>query len=201
MTAFEPMPPAAPILAIFVGGRSRRMGVHKGLLPVPGGSEPILDALVRRGREVGLLPVLVGEATPYDQLARGVARIDDEPPGAGPLAGLHAALRHALRAGSSQVIAIACDMPHVSPEALRQVRDQASDAPVVAPRRGTDAPWEPMLARYDAARLADLVEQAIVQGRRSFQQLFSLAEIEPLPLSSAIERALEDWDTPQDVAR
>jgi molybdopterin-guanine dinucleotide biosynthesis protein A len=58
-----------------------------------------------------------------------------------------------------------------------------------------------MLARYDAARLADLVEQAILQGQRSFQQLFSLAEVEPLPLSSAIERALEDWDTPEDVAR
>jgi molybdopterin-guanine dinucleotide biosynthesis protein A len=177
------------------------MGEHKGLLPIPGGSEPILEALIRRGHEAGLLPVLVGEATPYEHLALGVARIDDEPPGAGPLAGLHAVLRHASSAGHLHVIAIACDMPYVSPEALGQVRDHPSHAAVVASRRGIDAPWEPMLARYDAARLADLVEQAILQGQRSFQQLFSLAEVEPLPLSSAIERALEDWDTPEDVAR
>jgi molybdopterin-guanine dinucleotide biosynthesis protein A len=177
------------------------MGEHKGLLRVPGGSEPILAALVRRGRDSGLLPVLVGEAAPYEHLARDVARIADDPPGAGPLAGLHAVLRHALKAGRSHVIAIACDMPHVSLEALRQLRDHASDAAVVAPRRGNDAPWEPMLARYDAARLVDLVEQAIQTGQRSFQELFSSVLIEPLPLGPAIERALEDWDTPEDVAR
>lgn len=203
-TGTNPLGPtlaAPPILAIFVGGRSRRMGEHKGLLRVPGGSEPILEALVRRGRDAGLLPVLVGEAAPYEHLAPDVARIADDPPGAGPLAGLHAALRHASKAGRSHVIAIACDMPYVSPEALRQVRDHARDAAVVAPRRGNDAPWEPLLARYDAAQLAELVEKAIQRGQRSFQQLFSLVLIEPLPLSTAIERALEDWDMPEDVVR
>jgi molybdopterin-guanine dinucleotide biosynthesis protein A len=99
------------------------------------------------------------------------------------------------------VIAIACDMPYVSAEALGQVRDHASDATVVAPRRGAEAPWEPMLARYDAARLADLVEKAIQRDQLSFQQLFSSVLIEPLPLSPAIERALEDWDTPEEMAR
>lgn len=36
---------APPLLAIFVGGKSRRMGEPKGLLSIPGSTEPILEAL------------------------------------------------------------------------------------------------------------------------------------------------------------
>lgn len=190
-----------PLLAIFVGGKSRRMGEHKGLLPVPGGAEPIVEALVRRAREAGFDPLLVGDATPYAHLAEGVIRVEDDPPGAGPLAGLQAALRHALNTGRSRFVTVACDMPYVTPEALQQVRDHQSEAPVVAPRRGPDAPWEPMLARYDAARLADALAEAISQGQRSFQKLFASIEVEAPPLTPAIDCALRDWDTPEDLAR
>jgi molybdopterin-guanine dinucleotide biosynthesis protein A len=190
-----------PLLAIFVGGKSRRMGEHKGLLPVPGGAEPIVEALVRRAREAGFDPLLVGDATPYAHLAEGVIRVEDDPPGAGPLAGLQAALRHALNTGRSRFVTVACDMPYVTPEALQQVRDHQSEAPVVAPRRGPDAPWEPMLARYDAARLADALAEAISQGQRSFQKLFASIEVEAPPLTPAINCALRDWDTPEDLAR
>jgi molybdopterin-guanine dinucleotide biosynthesis protein A len=192
---------APPLLAIFVGGKSRRMGEHKGLLPVPGGAEPIVEALVRRAREAGFDPLLVGDATPYAHLAEGVIRVEDDPPGAGPLAGLQAALRHALNTGRSRFVTVACDMPYVTPEALQQVRDHQSEAPVVAPRRGPDAPWEPMLARYDAARLADALAEAISQGQRSFQKLFASIEVEAPPLTPAINCALRDWDTPEDLAR
>ena len=192
---------ARPLLAIFVGGKSRRMGEHKGLLPIPGGAEPIVEALVRRAREAGFDPLLVGDATPYAHLAADVRRIADDPAGAGPLAGLQAALRHALSTGRSRVVTVACDMPYVTPEALQQVRDHRSEATVVAPRGGPGAPWEPMLARYDAARLTDALAAAISQGQRSFQKLFASIEVEALPLTPAVERALRDWDTPDDVAR
>lgn len=192
---------APPLLAIFVGGKSRRMGEPKGLLSIPGSAEPILEALVRRGRDTGFEPVLVGEATPYAQLAKGVLRLDDDPLGAGPLAGLHAVLRHGLKTHRPQLVAIACDMPFVSPEALAEARDHRSTAVVVAPKRAPDAPWEPMLARYDAVRLADPLAEAISRGERSFQKLFASIEVEALPLSDAVARALEDWDHPQDLPR
>jgi len=192
---------APPLLAIFVGGKSRRMGEHKGLLSIPGSSEPILEALVRRGREAGFETVLVGEATAYAQLAEGVLRLDDDPPGAGPLAGLNAAIRHALKTHRSQLVAIACDMPFVSPEALAEARDHVSTAIVVAPKRAPGAPWEPMLARYDAVRLADPLAEAISRGERSFQKLFASIEVEALPLSKVVARSLDDWDCPEDVRR
>ncbi|MFZ1865244.1 MAG: hypothetical protein WAU39_13550, partial [Polyangiales bacterium] len=65
--------------------------------------------------------------------------------------------------------------------------------------RGADGPWEPMLARYDAARTADVLDEATIRNARSFQKLFSMIEIAPLPLSPLIERALRDWDTPGDI--
>lgn len=191
--------PSRSVLAIFVGGKSTRMGKDKGLLITPGGAETILEALVQRGLDAGLDPVLVGEATPYERLVPDVLRIDDDPPGAGPLAGLHAALRHTLRADAPSMIAVACDMPYVSVDALVAVRDHPSERAVLAPRCAADALWEPMLARYDAARLADLVDAAISRGRRSFQAFFEEVEVAPMPLSPTIERALRDWDTPDDL--
>ena len=192
---------AAPLLAIFVGGKSIRMGMHKGLLLVPGGDEPILEALVRCGHQAGFDLVLVGDAAPYEQLARGVMRIEDNPRGAGPLGGLQSALQFASRADRSHLVAVACDMPYVTPEALQQVYQHRSTAIVVAPRRGPEAPWEPMLARYEVARLAPLLARAALRGERSFQQLFASIEVDAVPLTPAIERALQDWDSPEDVSR
>lgn len=188
-------------LAIFVGGESRRMGEAKGLLRVPGGSQTILEQVVQRGREAGLVPFLVGDATPYSGIVTELARVDDDPPGAGPLGGLRAALAYARDAGQRHVIAVACDMPHVMTEALLLLRDHPSEAVVLAPRRGPDAPWEPMLARYDAERLIPVLDDVIAGGRRSFQQLFSEVEVWPMELTPAIERSLDDWDTREDVVR
>lgn len=193
--------PASPLLAIFVGGKSRRMGADKGLLPMPGTGEPIVEALVRVAREAGFEPVLVGAAEPYSDLAEGVSRLADDPPGAGPLAGLYAALRHGLRTGRHQLVAVACDMPHLSREALEHLRNHRSSAVVVAARRSAEAPWEPMFARYDALRLSDTLGDAISRGERSFQKLFASIEVDELPLSDAVERALDDWDYPEDVSR
>lgn len=188
-----------PLLAIFVGGKSRRMGTHKGLLPTAGGSETIVEALVRLGREAGLDPALVGDARPYMKLVPEISRIDDDPPNGGPLGGLRAAAQHALAAGCSHLVAVACDMPYVTVEALRQASEHPSSAAVLAPRRAPDAPWEPMLARYDAARIADVLDETIIEQARSFQKLFETIEVDPLPLSPAVARALQDWDTPGDI--
>jgi molybdopterin-guanine dinucleotide biosynthesis protein A len=190
---------ARPLLAVFVGGRSRRMGAPKGLLEAPGTGLPIVERLASLGREAGLPVVLVGEAAPYAALAKRVPRIDDDPPGAGPLAGLHAALRYAVQQQADHVFAVACDMPFVTVEVLQQLADHPSGAAVVAARRTPQSPWEPMLARYDAPALVDVLDAALGRGCRSFQQLFSSLEIEPLYLSPAVDRALRDWDTPEDI--
>ena len=190
------MTAASPVLGIFVGGESKRMGSPKGALRVPGSTLTILEALVAAGTEAGMAPVLVGDASQYAALVTDVARIEDRPPGTGPLAGLHAVLHHARGA---DVVAVACDMPHIDAAVLREVLGAERSAPIVAARRGADAPWEPMLARFESGAVCDAVARAIENGVRSFQQLFSILNVAELPLTPTLQRALTDWDTPDDL--
>jgi molybdopterin-guanine dinucleotide biosynthesis protein A len=185
------------VLGIFVGGRSRRMQSRpKGRLLAPGGDRPLLELLVDAGRGVGLECVLVGEASAYEDLAKGVPRIADDPAGQGPLGGLRALLLHA---GEQAGLTVACDMPHVGVEALKQLRDAAMGPAIVSPRRGEDAPWEPLFSRYDGARVLPAIDAALAAGRRSLQKLFRTLEVGELPLTPAVLDALRDWDTPEDV--
>lgn len=186
-------------LAIFVGGRSRRMGVPKGRLRIRDGTMTILEALVERGRSAGLLPILVGEASPYTDLLHDIPRVEDEPAGAGPLAGLVGALRWARDAGCVHVVAVACDMPDVRSGVLGMLKEHPSTAAILAPRRDEHSPWEPMLARYRPERLIEETRRAIAEGCRSFQQLFSRFDVDLLEPTPAVRQALVDWDTPEDL--
>lgn len=190
-----------PLVAIFVGGRSSRMGTDKGLLEAPGKEMSLLESLVAAADEAGLEVALVGDARPYASIAVGVPRVDDRPQGAGPLGGLAGAVELASRRGHARIIAVACDMPYVDADVLRMIADHPSDSAILAPRRGDDAPWEPMLARYEVARVASVLDDALRRGTRSFQAFFQDVRVQALPVTDAVRRALEDWDTPSDVPR
>lgn len=189
---------SATILGIFVGGASRRMGGRpKGLLPAPV-SAPVtlVESLVAAGRAAGLAPVLVGAAEAYAAAVPGVPRLADSPAGVGPLGGLNALLQ---AAGEGEAIAVACDMPYVDAAILERLARHPSAADAVAPRRA--GRWEPMLARYRAPAARPVLERALAEGVRSFQELFERLGVEPLELDAALERALIDWDTPDAVGR
>jgi molybdopterin-guanine dinucleotide biosynthesis protein A len=175
------------------------MGTHKGLLPAPGRSDTLLESLVAAGREARLDVALVGDAAPYASLAPEVPRVEDRPPGSGPLGGLGGALDFAASESRGRIILVACDMPHVRAPILRTIAEHPSDAAVVAPRRTESAPWEPMLARYDVAQVAPVLDDALRRGTRSFQELFESMRIEALSVTGELNRALADWDTPADV--
>lgn len=180
------------VLGIFVGGKSSRMGRPKGLLPSPGTGEPLLVRALGLARASGVPAVLVGDASPYRDLALGVAELADDPPGIGPVGGLCALLQVAEVA-----VAIACDMPFVDADDVRALFDSPSTAPVLAARRAEDAPWEPLLARYDSARVLPVARASIAAGERGFQRLFARLAVERFVPSSP--RAYEDWDQPGDV--
>lgn len=199
------------LAGIFVGGSSKRMGGRpKGLLRVPGTDERIVERLVRLSREAGLTPILVGDATPYRQLAmlggeggapgagdqEQVAVLADHPGLTGPLAGLAALL---AEAGEGDVIALACDMPFVTAEALASLICFPPGDAIVSPQSGPEALWEPLFARYHAPSVRPVLRVAAADGVRSFQGLFKRVGPAPLPLDAAISAALEDWDSPADL--
>ena len=175
------------------------MGRPKGLLPAPGGGGSILDTLGGAGIAAGLDVVFGGESAPYAAIAPTIARLDDAPPGGGPIAGLRAALAHAQALGRRHVVLVACDMPYVTAAVLNEVSTHRSEAPVLAPRPGPQSPWEPMLGRYEVDTVRDVLDTAFAGGVRSFQRLFGSLPVDALPLSPGIERALRDWDEPDDI--
>ena len=173
------------VLGLFVGGRSSRMGRPKGSLHT-GEGETLIDRALRVGREAGLDPVLVGDASPYPRVGSGVERLADDPAGVGPLGGIRALLRSR---GTS--IVLACDMPYVDGGLLRALRD-APPAAVVAPRRER---WEPLCARYDP-RVLPTIDRALAAGRHSLQALLDRVEVLEIAVQPEV---LRDWDRPSDV--
>ena len=188
------------IAGVFVGGRGMRMagagaaggtgGVAKGLLTAPGGG-----TLLDRWRAVlgasGVEVVLVGRHEAYASL--GLEMVDDDPAGIGPLGGLVALLK---RAGGGHALAFACDMPFVS-EALVGRLLGAPTAAIVAPRR--DGRWEPLCARYDAARVLPPALRRIAAKEHSLQRLLDEAGATALPIEPNDAHELHDWDAPGDV--
>ena len=179
------------LAGIFVGGRATRMGgVAKGLLKVPAG-ETLVARWQRLFRELGVTAVLVGRHEAYADL--DIECIADDPAHIGPLGGLVALL---ARAGPGRAIAVACDMPFVTLELVRKLASYASPAAIVAPRH--DGVWEPLFARYDAARVTAVARKNVLAGERSLQRLLDELGAEALPITPHELHLLRDWDRPED---
>ncbi len=109
-----------PTLILNAGGASRRMGRPKALLPVPPGGAPLLRHMVER--LAGLRPrriVLVANdpAVAAMELAAPVTAVDDRWPAGGALGGLATGLGLC----ESWALALACDLPLVSPAVCRLI--------------------------------------------------------------------------------
>ena len=69
---------------------------------------------------------------------------------------------------------------------------------MVAARRSPDAPWEPLLARYDAARVLPVARERLRRDERGLQGLLAAVGVVDAGLRAG---ACDDWDTPEDVTR
>ena len=195
-----PVPSGADVLVgIFVGGQSSRMGgVPKGTLRAPDGSASIVERLVGVARELGTGGVvLVGQRPVYAPL--GLPMLEDQPPGVGPLGGLLALLQHAARASYPRVVALACDLPYVTPAIVQRLIEHAPHATAVAPYHGDQ--WQTMCARYATREVSAYAERALARREHSLQTLFAAlgAAAERLPLGDGEQALLRDWDSPEDI--
>lgn len=197
----------APIglCAVFVGGAGRRMGgVAKGLL--------LLDGTRIIDRQIALLSaihpsiVLVGQHPAYNDL--GLVQVPDAMPGGGPLAGLVALLREAQRRGAEEVLALACDLPYVTPTALASLCAVAREgADAVMARRVVTKPgphgaetlavFEPLCARY-AVSFCPRLEAAMSAGQLRLQAVLAQSHVKEWHPTSDDAQALIDWDEPAD---
>lgn len=130
----QPDRPPRLVAGILVGGRSRRMGRDKALIDV--GGETLLERTLRVAKQCADTCVLVGDA-PFEIPAslRDLRRVPDASRGAGPIAGL-LGLMEAFP--SSAVLLLACDMPQLGEELVRQLAEGTAHS-VVAPN---DTGWQ-----------------------------------------------------------
>lgn len=184
-------------LAILAGGQGRRLsGVPKGLLEVEG--RTVLERLLALAPRFGDVLLVANVAEPYARF--GLRTVADVVPGKGAPGGVHAAL---VAARTPWVVAVACDMPFVAPEALRVLlgaRGEDVDAVCfeVAGR------MEPLLAAYRVS-LAGAWGRGLAEDP-SLRQLLSRFRARRLPESAlrAVDpslRSLVNVNTPEDLAR
>lgn len=120
-------------------------------------------------------------------------QIVDRPPGAGPLAGIHAALSEHPKVAW---LVVACDLPFLTEEVLRtllQHRDVSQIA--TAYRSATDALPEPLCAIWEPAS-AESVSAHLASGKLCPRKLLINASCKLIELSNA--RALDNVNTPEE---
>lgn len=197
----------SPVLfGILVGGQGRRMGgVPKGNLDA--GGQPLLVRTIElchaalrarhathESRDAGV--VLIGDSHAY--AAPGVQRLDDLPPGVGPLGGLNALLVAALER-RCLAVALAVDMPHLDAALLERLLGEHVAAAALAPRQ--DGRWQPLFARYRPGEVLPVVRELLSRGQSALQAVFgelATGAVE-LELDVREQAQLRDWDTPEDV--
>ena len=142
-----------PVAVVLAGGRSRRMGSPKAIVPL--GGKPLISWPLAAAAEAGLEAVVVAKAgSALPPLEVPVWEEPESP--AHPLTGLVAALE---RAAPRAIVALACDMPFVPSDLIARLA--ALDAVAASP------PGETFPARYEPAALpalrAGLLREAAVR--------------------------------------
>jgi molybdopterin-guanine dinucleotide biosynthesis protein A len=195
--------------AIIAGGPARRLGgAVKPLIEI--GGRAVADRQLAVLRPI-FSRVFAVANDPAPWTARGVEVVADGVAGAGPLAGLAAALAAAGEAGTGEagmdeatsIVCLAGDLPFLSPALLLALRDRAPNADALAPRPGGRA--EPLCARYAVGLRAE-VDARLAAGELALHAL--LAGITTIWLDDAELGALDpeglsfvNINTPDDLRR
>ncbi len=133
------------------------MGCDKALLEIRG--QPLIQNLADAALAVtDEVLIAADDGRPYAFLDFPV--IPDMYPGHGPLAGLHAAMRHSTR---DRFLLLACDLPNVRAETLRRLIVSCSpDRDVIVPR-SADGRSHPLCAVYRRTSLP-FIERNLKSG-------------------------------------
>jgi molybdenum cofactor guanylyltransferase len=168
-------------IAILAGGQSRRMGQDK--------ADMFLPRLINIAEAVA--PVIV--------VGRG--DLIDTIPNQGPLGGILTALNHT----NHPILALACDMPEVTVDALtwliaqwETVQSTTPDALGIVTRHPNSGDLEPLFAIYSPL-CVPLIEAASASGRRSMHGLLGVNGFAFADAPGTILTCLKNINTPQDL--
>lgn len=157
---------------VLAGGRSRRLGLDKGLVRF--GGVPLLRIVVERVAQVCReVVVAVDRPDRYEGLGLPARLVADESPGLGPLSGLQVGLRTCR---TEHVLVAACDLPFLNMELLRHMARLPRSYQALVPWR--DGRWQPLHAIY--ARSCLEAVDAMAAGGGSMQELLGRLNVRRL---------------------
>lgn len=153
------------VCAILAGGQSSRMGRPKGLIEIGGHS--VIERLAGQARAV-TDRICICSSVDLHFASPDLPVIPDIYERRGPLAGLHAAMRHSP---GCSVLLLACDLPNVHSMMLRRLIELASDYDIVAACT-SDGNAQPLCGIYRRTCRA-VVEDQLRTGVNRFMTLLS----------------------------
>lgn len=166
---------------VLAGGASKRMGRDKALLPFRGTT--LVEHVAQNVREATGSVALIGDPDRLGHL--GLPVYADQLPSCGPASGIYTALQVTETDWS---LVVACDMPAVSPDILRELLRHAetTERNSVAATGPSGQP-EPLCAVYHR-RCLPALERAIRDRRVRMKDLISEigASLMPVPASALV---------------
>jgi len=181
---------------ILAGGCGSRLHPRKFLLPV--GGRPLIERVLASLREV-CDEIVISCNEPEAVAPLGLPVLPDAEPGRGPLGGVVTA----LQATCTACLAVAADMPFVSPELLAHLAARAPEGDVIVPRHG--GRYEALHAVYGLGCLQP-AQELLASGRNKiigFYPRVRVVEVgeQELARFGAPERLFFNVNTPEGLAR
>jgi molybdenum cofactor guanylyltransferase len=162
---------------ILAGGRSSRFGRDKALERAGGTTlAERAFAAVRRSGVASATTFVIGSNVEFAKEARrlGAPFVSDISQGRGPLGGLQTAL---VAAKADWIFLFACDLPLISPEFIRFLGRQVSEAwDVVVPRQ-PDGRLQPLCAFYRREAAAPAVDAGLASAEKRGASMLDVIEM------------------------
>jgi molybdopterin-guanine dinucleotide biosynthesis protein A len=167
-------------VAIQAGGKSRRMGQDKALVPLAG--RPLIEHVLDRVSGLGE-DVFITTNNPEPLTYLGVRLVQDIVPGAGALSGLQTALEAAR---GDPVVVAACDLPFANQALFNYMLQRINFFDVAVPF--IEGFYEPMHAVY-ARSCLPAVRRVLGQGEKQIISFFP--QVRVLLIDSLAVRKLD----------
>ncbi len=179
---------------LLAGGRSSRMGYDKALIKL--GHYRVIELVARTMHVVCDQIILSANSTDYDFL--GLQRVSDEVKNIGPIAGLHASLKHC---SSNKALVVSCDVPFVSVDLLTHLIEKAeSDDTTILMHRQKK---HPLIAIYRKSILPHL-ETAIKQKKYKLLNVIAQSKHSEIQIDRKLafydENLFLNLNTPEELA-
>lgn len=180
---------------ILAGGKSRRMGTNKALLPYRG--RLLIEHIANVMQEVFERVVIVAdEGEPYRFLNLPV--YSDIHKNCGPLGGIHAAF---CQTNANVLFVVSCDLPGVTPKLIEYILHADTHAAAVVPT--ADEQLHPLCGLYRHMMLPQ-IEQAIFDGELALHALLKKVGAVTVPITPALpfytKQLLSNVNSPDDFA-